>query len=75
METCPPAVPAGTVTAEVVPPVWAGSVPVVTFVAVVGDAVALAAAGGGLPARGVTAADGADAELDPAAFVATTVKV
>jgi hypothetical protein len=61
--------------ADVVPPVCAGSVPVETVVDVDCEAVAVAEAGGGFPLCGVTAADGDDGRLLPAAFVAATVKV
>jgi hypothetical protein len=59
----------------VVPPVAAGSLPVLTVVALVVDAVPVAADGVGLPTCGVTGFETAEGVLVPAAFVAVTVNV
>jgi hypothetical protein len=68
-------VPAGTVTDDATPPLAAGSEPVLIVVAVVAEAVPVAAAGGGLPSWGVAVFEPGDGTLVPAAFVAVTVKV
>jgi hypothetical protein len=74
IDTVPPEVPAGTVIDVAVPP-GGGLDPVLTVVALDGDAVPVAVDGGSAPACGVTAFDGADARPGPIELVARTVNV